>query len=106
MQRTEHRRWAQVNPNGPTAHREWAEFLLEHGSGDADLALAVSTARRARKLTPGDDAMIYVTLAEALKKSGKTDEIEDLLRLAEEVPNVDERARDQLKTKIKELRGG
>jgi tetratricopeptide (TPR) repeat protein len=103
-QRAEYLRWVDVNPNGPTAHRELAEFLLEHGAGKADLDLALRTIKRADQLMQGRDPFILVTLAEVLQRRGETMSIPRVLQRAEQFLPQDEESRGGLVGRIAALR--
>jgi hypothetical protein len=102
--RAEHERWLKVNPNGPTAYRQWAEYLLESGTGAEDLDRAFAAIRHADRLTGGRDPFILVTFAEVLDRRGESESIPMVLARAQGFLPKDERLRAELEERIRVLR--
>ncbi len=72
-----------LSPNMAVAHREYARWLLDHGSGPADNVLAVEEARHAVMLD-GVDGATQLVLGRALLAQGDLAAAVEALRLAAE----------------------
>jgi Flp pilus assembly protein TadD len=79
--RAEYARAAQVGPRQPSAHREYAIWLLQGGGGDADLRTAEREARAALALD-AKDATTQLALGTALMRLGRMGEARAVLSTA------------------------
>jgi eukaryotic-like serine/threonine-protein kinase len=79
----EYRKAIAANPNYPTAHQWYSEFLMEMGRNEE----AISEARRALELDPLS-LIIGAQMGDALYRAGRTDEaIEQLKKTTQMDPN-------------------